>query len=922
MLFEMLFTSTILIIAIFCLRKMTLGKISMRLRYGLWLLVAVRLLVPLSAGTSAFSVMNLLPETISEQVQMFIDGGADGQRVPADTGRALTAGGGVDREFSDGQNTGAETAGGQPEAEKGSMRDDTAVDMVRTEEAPAGMKSGDSFSARSEALRGRKISALSRLLGLLWLAGFLAVGGYLLFCRRRFAGFLYGNRRELPAETVPEVFAKRLSERDMKVYRVKGLPGPCLVGRHIYIGEGASVQDRNLSHILAHEYCHAMHRDGFWAFLRCALTAVYWFDPFVWAAAYAARQDSELACDEAAVKLLGEASRFDYGRTLLALLEHAGSREKCPGMTFMTEGGERSVRERITALSKKSRTRGSVLAAVFAAVVLICGCAFTGAEREGANLSGELGEQETAGTNGNGQAGKDTAAVSGAQNRQQLNEGDNEEFARIQKEYEKTVKNAKLAEVQVGEVEKNALQEADRAAFEEALNYHGVMEGKDDSELSLNRQVDCQAYYQYTKGEAENPMENGWYLLCENRDAGISLYGLYTEEFGFRGLKTLIGEDVNTFDGRWCVSLVNSMDDNIRVLEQTEDGLPRRFVWKLLAEESGTVEIWRFYYANRYDTGTVDMKMLSEEGCLAWAKKYLTFDVDKEAKELLVTYDGDMYLGAIDISAYQDFETEDVQIVPDAVAFMLDDPGADMYQAYSDTVWEKTAVHLMVGLKFKGIEGLWFDGLPILTVQVAEDEKSASGFQLGHPRIDETYVASAPWQEKKISKLREGTASSQAGDSDSAGAGRNDLEKPLLNGAEGHHDVAITFSNPCPAFDRISDGFGERTHPVTGEVRTHTGVDMAAPEGADILAAADGTVSMTGFDTVNGNYVVLWHGQSGQMTYYTHCKTIAVEKGQQVARGEIIATVGKTGQATGPFLHFAVSSGTNWEEPHWEELGD
>jgi len=134
--------------------------------------------------------------------------------------------------------------------------------------------------------------------------------------------------------------------------------------------------------------------------------------------------------------------------------------------------------------------------------------------------------------------------------------------------------------------------------------------------------------------------------------------------------------------------------------------------------------------------------------------------------------------------------------------------------------------------------------------------------------------------------------------------------------------VAITFSNPCPAFDRISDGFGERTHPVTGEVRTHTGVDMAAPEGADILAAADGTVSMTGFDTVNGNYVVLWHGQSGQMTYYTHCKTIAVEKGQQVARGEKIATVGKTGQATGPFLHFAVSSGTNWEEPHWEELGD
>ena len=97
---------------------------------------------------------------------------------------------------------------------------------------------------------------------------------------------------------------------------------------------------------------------------------------------------------------------------------------------------------------------------------------------------------------------------------------------------------------------------------------------------------------------------------------------------------------------------------------------------------------------------------------------------------------------------------------------------------------------------------------------------------------------------------------------------------------------------------------------------------MAAPEGADILAVADGMVCMTGFDTVNGNYVVLWHEQSGQMTYYAHCKTIEVEKGQQVAREDKIATVGKTGTATGPFLHFAVSSDTNWEEPRWEELDE
>lgn len=73
---------------------------------------------------------------------------------------------------------------------------------------------------------------------------------------------------------------------------------------------------------------------------------------------------------------------------------------------------------------------------------------------------------------------------------------------------------------------------------------------------------------------------------------------------------------------------------------------------------------------------------------------------------------------------------------------------------------------------------------------------------------------------------------------------------------------------------------------------------------------------------MNGNYVVLRHDQSGQMTYYTHCKTLEMEKGQQVARGEKTATVGKTGTATGPFFRFAISSGINREEPYWEELDE
>ncbi len=916
MFFEIWITSSVLIIGIFCLRKLTKGKISMRLRYALWLLVALRLLIPASLGTSAFSVMNLVPEAVWERTQTVSFGGGNRQ--------SMSAGGA----FPDGRHTGVELMDGQSKAEDGALP--VAGSTVFVENVPETAESAGTDTAKEndgfEATAKTGGFSLTGVLGTLWLLGFLTVGGYMAVSEYRFMRYLHKNRKAFPAERIPAEFAKRFSRRGMKVYRVKGLPGPCLAGRHIYVGESITGQQQNLSHILAHEYCHALHGDRLWAFLRCALVAVYWFDPFVWAAAYAARQDSELACDEAAVKLLGESSRFDYGRTLLALLEGAECGGKCPGMTFMTEGGERGVRERIMALTKKSQTRGTVLAAVLLAVVLACGCAFTGAEPDSTDPAKGTGEQETAGT---GQGENDTAADSDAQNRQSGNEENNGELARVQKELEDAVENVELTDEQIKELEESALREADKAAFQDTLSYYSAIEGHD------NRKFDVQSYYEWQeKKKAEKP-EDGWYLLCREEGGLIRLYGLYTEDFGLRGLKVRIGQDETNLDIPWCASYLNGDSGNIRILEYTENRAPRRFAWKLPVEESGTTEIWRLYVGSRYDDGTIALQTLTEEDCVGWARKYLTFEVDREAEMVHVTCDGDMYLGAIDISAYRDWETEDVQIVPGTVGFSLDDSEEERlhdqgdesdYRTYSDAAYEGTAVHLVAGLKFSGVEGLWFDGLPLLTIQVVEDEGSASGFRLERPRIDETYVANMPLQEKALSELESWSenADAVAGHlaNDDAGAGRDDLEKPLTDGAQAHHDLEITFSNPCPDFYRISDGYGERTHPVTGEVRTHTGVDMAAPEGADILAAADGMVCMTGFDTVNGNYVVLWHGQSGQMTYYTHCKTIEVEKGQQVAREEKIATVGKTGTATGSFLHFAVSSNTNWEEPHWEELDE
>ena len=109
-------------------------------------------------------------------------------------------------------------------------------------------------------------------------------------------------------------------------------------------------------------------------------------------------------------------------------------------------------------------------------------------------------------------------------------------------------------------------------------------------------------------------------------------------------------------------------------------------------------------------------------------------------------------------------------------------------------------------------------------------------------------------------------------------------------------------------------GFESRIHPVTGEEHIHSGLDLAAEKGTEILAAAEGTVYETGFDKNAGNYVILLHG-NGEMTYYANCDTILVEAGKKVKAGEQIATVGSTGSATGAHLHFALSYQGSYTEP-------
>jgi murein DD-endopeptidase MepM/ murein hydrolase activator NlpD len=108
-----------------------------------------------------------------------------------------------------------------------------------------------------------------------------------------------------------------------------------------------------------------------------------------------------------------------------------------------------------------------------------------------------------------------------------------------------------------------------------------------------------------------------------------------------------------------------------------------------------------------------------------------------------------------------------------------------------------------------------------------------------------------------------------------------------------------------PVSGRISSRFGVRVDPIRETHTAHHGLDIAAPEGAPVLAARAGTVERAGDAGTYGNLVILRH-PDGSETRYAHLSAVDVRRGDHVAAGAPIGKVGSTGRSTGPHLHFEV----------------
>ena len=134
-----------------------------------------------------------------------------------------------------------------------------------------------------------------------------------------------------------------------------------------------------------------------------------------------------------------------------------------------------------------------------------------------------------------------------------------------------------------------------------------------------------------------------------------------------------------------------------------------------------------------------------------------------------------------------------------------------------------------------------------------------------------------------------------------------------FSGTERAFFLNAAFRFPLPA-GRVTSAFGLRRNPVTGNLRVHEGLDLAAGEGTEVFAARGGTVSAVGNDPVLGRFVIVSH-EGGWKSVYGHLSAVKTDLRKEVRSGTLLGLVGSTGQSTGPHLHFELRRNGEARDP-------
>ncbi len=342
-------SSSVLILLVLLLRFLFRRLLSLRLRYALWALALLRLLCPWSLGESRLSLI----------------GAVEGSALYSAASQTLDS---VKVHSSSLRDT-------ELSLEEALEERSGTIYKYQGRPRPELAEKGQSSFAYDEMLHTYYFeeplgTVLGRVLRRVWIAGMAGTGFWFLFVNLWFFLQLRLDRQPLEGTGSP-----------LPVYLSGAAATPCLFGLlrpAVYLPPEAALDPAALRHVLTHEETHYRHADPFWALLRALCLVLHWYNPLVWLAALLSRQDGELACDEGAVRRLGEAERAAYGKTLLTM-SSPGRAALMHTATTMT-GGARALRNRLLFLVKKPKTALWALVLSLLIAAAAAGCAFAGAK--------------------------------------------------------------------------------------------------------------------------------------------------------------------------------------------------------------------------------------------------------------------------------------------------------------------------------------------------------------------------------------------------------------------------------------------------------------------------------------------------------------------------------------------------------------
>lgn len=347
MMINHIITSSLVIIFVLLIGTLFENKISACLKYSLWLLVVIKLLVPVPGVESKIHILNFV-ESYAENIVYELE----------NTPRNELS---YEQSSIEHNNTISET----DYLTAHDIGEETNVEIKGEQEA-------EKVSEDNNANKNNIRAILFVIVKVVYFVG-------VIMC---FAAILISNYRFYKAFKSKRKYINTYNNK-IQVYKIEDYYGACLYGGFlpvIIVGNNTNLSMEQQEMILLHEYVHYTHGDHIWSMIRNLCVALYWYNPLVWVAASVSRKDSELACDEGTIKQLGRNKRSSYGQTLLEVVSNASKKKDITSVVFLNSTtaarGKKEMKKRIEVIAKRKKTsRIAVLLTMVLSVACI-GCTF------------------------------------------------------------------------------------------------------------------------------------------------------------------------------------------------------------------------------------------------------------------------------------------------------------------------------------------------------------------------------------------------------------------------------------------------------------------------------------------------------------------------------------------------------------------